>query len=284
MSIFRKRQSLPADSFPIGEGPLLVSLIKHRAVIVLLFLLLTGIAFLWISTRPDIGPEGKFFELLGTVLVPAALVTFLFELFLRASLLREMRSEMALSLRKELGAWREIEQTGFVRVHGRFPLEHVTSNIEKAETNIRILANWLPDPIQLERSLKTALQAGRTVQVILMDPESPQARARGEDLGFSDTGAVPKEIRSSIAELARFAEKEPSIQKLELYLHRRTPSHLLFAWDTTVVVGVYLIGVHSLQGPFLEFSVESAGIGHELIANFDRLLRCSKPLPFVPRA
>jgi hypothetical protein len=220
----------------------------------------------------------KLLELLGTVLVPAALVTFLFELFLRETLMREMRSELALSLRNELGIWRQAEKAGFVRAHAGFPLEYVRNGLETAGTQIRILANWLPDPIQIEHSLQKALDRGTGVQIVLLDPDSPHAKARGRDLGYVDAEAVPKEIRSSIAELARFVEDAPAIRKIDLRLHGQTPTHILFAWDNRLVCGIFLFGVHALQGSFLEFSVEESGIARDLIVHFDKLRGHSKQL------
>jgi hypothetical protein len=276
-----QRHPIPAgDATVPTEEPsqLLASLVRHRATILLLLILLLGIGFLWGSTRFHGGSTSKVFELLGAVLVPAALVTFLFELFLRETLMREMRSELALSLRNELGVWRHAEKAGFVRAHEGFPLEYVRNGLETAATQIRILANWLPDPIQIEHALKTALQRGIPVQIVLLDPESPHAKARGRDLGYIDADAVPKEIRSSIAELARFVEEAPAMQNIDLRLHAQTPTHILFAWDNRLVCGIFLLGVHALQGSFLEFSVKHSGIGRDLVVHFDKLRSHAKQL------
>ena len=244
----------------------------------LLLLVLAGIGLLWLSTRHEVGATNEFLGLLGSVLLPAALVTFLFELFVRTTVLAEVRSELALSVRNELGVWWKMERPGFAAVHPSFPIQYVTENISKARHRVLILANWLPDPIQLEKSLASAINNGADVQVILLDPESPHARDRGRDLESIDTQIVAKEIRASIGELARFSQDARAVKMIDLRLHGRLPTHILFAWDETVLFSTYLLGVHALQASFLEFVVRPSGIAAELIANFEKLRTSARPI------
>jgi hypothetical protein len=168
-------------------------------------------------------------------------------------------------------------ETGFKAIFPAFPLDHVVSCFETARTRVLIFANWFPNAIQIEHSVVAAARNGAEVQIMLLNPESAHAKDRSHDLGYREPDTVSQEIIGSLKELARFVENEGVADRVHVRLHDFTPTHILFGWQDAILLGVYLVTVHALQGPFIEFAVRNSLMGQALLDDFEKKWASAQP-------
>ena len=171
--------------------------------------------------------------------------------------------------------------SGINAIHSAFPLDHVVRHFETARTRVLIFANWFPNTIQIEQSVVAAARNGSEVQIMLLNPESTHAKDRARDLGYQDSDRVSHEIVGSLKELSRFVDNEGVVNRVHVRLHDFTPTYILFGWHETLLLGVYLVTVHALQGPFIEFGVRNSPIGKPLLEDFEKKWASAQPYPLV---
>jgi hypothetical protein len=247
-------------------------LVRYKVIVSALAVLILGGSFLYVSTL-NLRLE-HFTEAVGNVLIPSALIALVYEMYLRRSVVGEMRGEVTDILQREFSTIGQLRERGLQYIYPDFPSLDVHQGFRSAQKRIRILANWFPNIIEIEQWVADALRNGcEAVEIALLDPDSLRGHAlnRNHDLGFADPDFVSREIRSTLTELDRFFAGEGLAEKVSLRLHESTPTHILFAWDDIVLVGTYLTRVQALQGPFIQLSGKQPSIGALFLSNFDRI-------------
>lgn len=169
-----------------------------QARFVILLVLFVGVVFLAIPSSPKVVKD------IGLALITTGAISLVYEIMLRESFLSEMKEQLAESLASEFEVLNRIDDAGIVDVYQTFPTTEVANAFSKA-SEVRIMQTWIPDLITLLRPLKQASINGCVVKVLLLDPSSYLAEARGRELGYSD----PKTASDSCCKRALF-----------LFLHR----------------------------------------------------------------
>jgi hypothetical protein len=262
---------------------------RSKVKLVMLLTVIIGVIFLAIPTPP------KFIRDLGLALVSTGLVSIIYELAVRESLLEDIKAQLAElidSFRRyveeymeekfaELAAKSErnsrLERAGFVDVRE----ELSTSELEKAFANaskVEILQTWVHDFTLLRR-----LQPNCSIKILLLDPESSLVELRSKALGFPDKTAVISNIQINLEEIKRFYREDARTKNIEVEvrLYNAIPPGAIHAWtdikskETTVYLGHYLHGVRAIHTKIFVLQGESA---KDWLNNFYMVWDNSKPL------
>jgi hypothetical protein len=226
--------------------------------VVILFVVTVGVIFLAIPTPP------KVIRDLGLALVTTGLISLIYEVMLRESFLNEMKEQLAESLASEFEVIKRIDKAGIIDIHETFPTSEVARAFSTA-SEVKIMQTWIPDLITLLRPLKQASMQGCTIKILLLDPSSPLAEARGKELGYSDPKTASDSIKNNLAEIVRFCRAEGIAGNIEVRLHSTIPSMSVHSYNDISYIGFYLNRIPAIQSP--QFVVKGHSSYLSVIAN-----------------
>jgi hypothetical protein len=151
-----------------------------------------------------------------------------------------------------------------VQEHERFDQDTFIENLRETGRNIRILDTWtiLLEPkarAQTLQALRTALENGAEVRVLLLDPDSSAAQQRAEELERRNIN-VAAQIMANLRHLHEFREQitEPGPRsRLRVSVYDASPSIQLYQWDGRALISFFPIGKVSFDVPQLEVDMAS---------------------------
>jgi hypothetical protein len=267
--LIRKRK-IVSRLKPISVTDLARLIYRSKVKLVMLFTVTIGVIFLAVPTPP------KFISDLGLAFVSTGLISIIYELAVRESLLENVKAQLAelidpfrnyveeyikgefAELAKKSERSNRLEGAGIIDVRKGLS----TSELEEAFANaskVEIWQTWVHDLYTLLRRL----QPGCCINILLLDPESYLVKLRSKALGFPDETAVISSIQINIEEIKRFYREDARTKniRIEVRLYNTIPPGAIHAWtdikreETTVYLGHYLhrrraihTKIHVLQG------------------------------------
>jgi transcriptional regulator with XRE-family HTH domain len=131
---------------------------------------------------------------------------------------------------------------GITGVHITRPNGIVERYFWESRHCIRIQDTWVADPRRFTAAFLQATNNGVTVQVLLLDPESPYARQRSLDLQLKSELGVSDEIRETITQCGHLRRDGVDV---EVRLYSSLPSIPQIICDEHMFVGFFLHGERS---------------------------------------
>jgi DNA-binding CsgD family transcriptional regulator len=175
---------------------------------------------------------------------------------------------------------------GLERVHLGMPLDLYANWLQQASTCVRILSNWTGIFADQGDLILKAAARGVSIQVMLLDPSSPLARQRSYDLYLGrgdvvvDEEEVPRNIRSSIRQLASLLGGDTGAVELRLY--NAMPSFSVHQSDQHALIGFFPHAERTVQFPLLEILIDSP-FGVLIDEEFTRLWKAATPVDLTPQ-
>jgi hypothetical protein len=268
---------------PGAERSILRQLNKYKLGIVALGIVVIGMVLIVIPhlIHSD-SPAMQILEHLGLVFAPSGLMALVYEVMLRRTFLDEVREQFSLSLGEHFRMIDRLQAAGVRDVHESLPDALISREFENATQSICILQTWIPNLLQIERSLSKVIARGCRIRILLLDPNSIQAEARNEDLGYVDRNTIRHSIELNLKQLASFHTEVGDA--LEVRLYRGTPVLSLYACDDTRFLGFYWRKRRSSQGPQFEIRGRSSLMALEADRHFEDLWAHSSVVKFAPEA
>ena len=119
---------------------------------------------------------------------------------------------------------------------------------------MNVLETWTGYRSQIKDWITEAVEHGATIEMVLLDPDSPQVKYRADAL--ENMADVREEIKLDLKALAtvlgELAQKSGYEGKLEIRLYDATPVVSMYRFDDTWIVASYLWGTDSIMGPQFE--------------------------------
>jgi hypothetical protein len=178
-----------------------------------------------------------------------------------------------------------LAQIGRVREHAYLNYAWFTAQAAGATRSLRLLDTFstlLDGDIsdQFFRALRRAMDSDASVQILLLDPDSPAVTLRARELDQSPEHTdVHREIMRNLRALKRFEQQlTPRLRRLfEVRLYSASAGVTLYQWDDRALVSFLSIGRLSGQGAQLEVLMGSQ-VGSFVDQRFTELWRIGRPM------
>jgi hypothetical protein len=264
----------------IKDRTILRHLNAHKLALVALGILITGMFLVMLPhlIQSD-GAWKAIVEHLGLVFVPSGLMALVYEVMLRRTFLDEIREQFSMSLGEHFRTIDRLHGAGVKDVHEALPDAVINAKLENASRSISILQTWIPNLLQIERSLAKAIERRCRVRILLLDPESAHADARNADLGYIDRNTIRHSIELNLKQLVCFHAEVGDTFEVRLY--SGTPVLSIYACDDTRFLGFYWRKRRSSQGPQFEVHGGASLMGLEADRHFEDLWTDSRPVDFA---
>lgn len=179
-------------------------------------------------------------------------------------------------------------ETTIYHVFAKFPDEKFSDHVCQGQ-QIRILTIWMPYLEMFLDSLYIALRAGASVEILMLEPDSPAAELRSRAISAVNVpvtllgrNRVQKGVADNIAMLAEVAQALTSQQRqgLRVGFYHSLPSVLLYQVDHFCLAGFYLHGRMASHTPQLQVNTRSL-LGQALQTEFETLWKSSRRLALL---
>jgi hypothetical protein len=134
-------------------------------------------------------------------------------------------------------------QTATIIEHPRLDRDALIERVAQCRDTVAILETWTsmlegPYVDRFLLALRSALINGATVQVLLLDPDSPAARLRGEELSRRDASIA---IMGNLHYFARLQNElaEPARTRLQVRIYTSSPSVQMYRWDDKAFISFF---------------------------------------------
>jgi hypothetical protein len=176
-------------------------------------------------------------------------------------------------------------QLGRVREHAHLNYAWFTSQVSGATRSVRLLDTFstlLDNDVtnRFFRAVIRALDREASVQILLLDPDSPAVTLRARELDQAKEHTdVHREIMRNLRVLQRFEQRlTPDARRLlQVRLYSASAGVTLYQWDDQALVSFLSIGRLSGQGAQLEVRMGSQ-VGGFVDERFTELWRIGRPL------
>lgn len=242
--------------------------VYHRTVLLLIsILVLVGAALILLPSILHLGPDSTMREIFrdfGIAVLVAGLVGTGYEYWLRNAFRAEVKQTLSQIINERHAELDKLRVAGVKTIYRVLPHAQLVDKFEGAERSIRILQTWSGDFNAIGYVLARAAKKGCEVNILLLNPDSPQAEQRGRDLGYEDATAVRALIRNDLSTLRKSARQctEEARGRIKVKLYSSTPIMPIYGYDDTNVVGTYWRGRHSQEGPQYELVRPESADGH----------------------
>ena len=176
-------------------------------------------------------------------------------------------------------------QNGRIREMSHLNYDWFTEQVAGATRSIRVLDTFsslldLDITDKFFRALTKVMGREASVQVLLLDPDSPAVAVRARELDQAPEHTdVRREIMRNLRVLQRFEQLLPADARrlFEVRLYSASSGVTLYQWDDRALVSFLSIGRLSGQGAQLEVTMSSQ-VGAFVDQRFAELWRFSRPL------
>lgn len=169
-----------------------------------------------------------------------------------------------------------------VEEHPRFDQQEFSAHVATASDLVAVMdtANHMLEGAgrgPFLRALRSAMDNGALVRVLLLDPDSAAATQRAEEIRPVDVRRV---IRDNLRHLNDFADALPPAQRdrFQVRIYDASPSIQMFRWDGKALISFFPIGVRASASPHLEVYLDSP-LGEFVQGRFDQLWRHESTRP-----
>jgi len=233
------------------------TLYRSRLFIAALVLILSGLVLVGLPHIPEAGIDihGTFGVLLrdiGVTLLIAGLVATFYETLTREAFMREVEQTLDRIISERYKELDQLRIAGLNTIHEELYYANVAQRFREASNSIRILQTWSGDFNALASSLKKAAERGCDIRILLLNPDSDQAKYRAKDLKHSkDKVATLTEGDLSILSALRHMNQKLK-DNMTVKLYDATPVIAIYGCDDINIVGTYWNGRYSQEGPQYE--------------------------------
>lgn len=181
--------------------------------------------------------------------------------------------------------WKVPKKTN-VTCHDELAAEEIYITGLGAERPVRIVSTWIPNWEFVQRCFTQALGRSAAIQVLLLDPNSPQAAYCADALCMSPD-AMQQEIHGSLRALDDFY-RDQEISKLapsrfEVRLYDHIPIASIFWYDDTAYVGPHWMRQHSTLIPQFRLERDKNSMAFcSMEQHFDALWAGASKRRFLP--
>ncbi|MFC3503174.1 hypothetical protein ACFOOK_19645 [Micromonospora krabiensis] len=134
-------------------------------------------------------------------------------------------------------------QTASIIEHPRLDRDALIERVARSRELVAILETWTsmlegPYARRFVAALRSALANGASVRMLLLDPDSPAVRLRGEELRRRDASVA---ILNNLWHLARLHEELPESarSRLEVRIYTAAPSVQMYRWDSKAFISFF---------------------------------------------
>jgi hypothetical protein len=259
----------------------LKTIFRQKSAIASLIIAFIGVLLIILSQGSNPVPEylKEYLNLLGIALVPSGVISLIYEYMLRETFLREMRSQLLDSLQSEFSPLFAIKDAGIQALHDEFPADDIVEGISNAQIYIKIFTTWIPIIEKIERPFLNAAKRGCKIKILILNPDSPFAKSRSNDLGFASDTYVQGQINNGLDELVRYCSQNHILGKVDIRLYDSTPTLFFIAYDDTFIFCPYFknkMGIHTWQ---IEVKGVNSFLVKSLTEHFDAIWKTAEPYP-----
>lgn len=252
---------------------------EYKTIIIALIVVILGAIILAVSFFIEVSAGvSELLITIGTVLIPSGFVSLIYEYSLRRTFLIEMRNIMMECMKQQFGFASELQDLGIVKFHRALPTDVIVKGFSNSQNCIKILQTWTPDIVPIEQSFCDAAKRGCSIQILFLNPESPLAKNRAADLGYSDISSVITNINSTIAELVRFCDTNQISNHVKIRLYDSTPTFSLYIFDNTAFLGIFWRRTMAISGFQMEIKGPNSSIWQFIDRQFSYIWKEAEPL------
>ncbi|MFC5925336.1 hypothetical protein [Micromonospora vulcania] len=138
--------------------------------------------------------------------------------------------------------FRELQTVSIIE-HPRLDRDALIERVSQSREIVAILETWTsmlegPYAARFVAALRSALANGAAVKVLLLDPDSPAVRLRGEELRRRDASVA---ILNNLWHLARLSEELPESARarLQVRVYSAAPSVQMYRWDGKAFISFF---------------------------------------------
>jgi hypothetical protein len=256
-------------------------------IVALVLLLLGGILLLWVASR---GEQHIWLDLLrdfGIAALISAILGTAYEYLLRHDYEGSMRDNLRALLETE-EILRERYETrlesfkkaGVIRMYPKLTgelLEAKFSDAMQGKLEIKILQTWTGiEEGDIMSRIREALNAGCTIRILLLNPESTQVRYRAHSLNMEESDFRGR-IISNLRALNAMNETAPGAGTITVKVYDALPAFHVFDFGTTKLMAPYWRMKTSTQGPQFEIA-EVSTLGGIINKHFNDLWNDERPM------
>lgn len=251
------------------------------AMTISLGIVLIGVVLLWISVDLTDAKYKELAKSFALALIPAGIISVLLDVSLKRSFVSELERSSKQALSGTIYSVDRFHKLGVNDVAGKLPDDLIAKGIKNSIKSVRILNTWMPNHVSIEKELIAASNSNVDIKILLLDPTSPHAEARANDLGFYGVPEYAKnKIESSLIEITKIFNLAGRPKNFELRLFTATPTIVLHAFDSNSFVGMFWYGRSSLSGPQINIGNPASDLGESIESHFMSVWETSEPYEF----
>ncbi|HEX6711413.1 MAG TPA: DUF5919 domain-containing protein [Rubrobacter sp.] len=203
-------------------------------------LALAGLLFLALPYFLDLDPAEQnirgFLRDIGSALLISGLLGAIFEYSSRRGFIAQVEESLSDVITKRYSILEEARESGVDSIYSSLP-DGIAKKFQQA-SSIRILQTWIGNLDGISDSLRKAANNNCTVQILLLDPDSVQARYRSKDQGENDTAAKLR-IEANLDHLNRLMSEPKTKDNIKVKTYDATPILTIYGYDNIDIVGLY---------------------------------------------
>ncbi|HJQ27960.1 MAG TPA: DUF5919 domain-containing protein [Rubrobacter sp.] len=211
-----------------------------RAFVGALLLALAGFLFLALPYFLDTSPSEQnirgFLRDIGSALLISGLLGAIFEYSSRRGFIAQVEESLSDVITKRYSILEEARESGVDSIYSSLP-DGIEKKFQQA-SSIRVLQTWIGNLDRIADSLRKAANNNCTVQILLLDPNSVQARYRSKDQGENETAAKQR-IEINLNHLERLMSEPNTRGNIEVRTYDATPTMTIYGYDNIDIVGLY---------------------------------------------
>ena len=247
---------------------------KYYLLVVVLFLV-GLILMLYASNNHSENHWIRFIGEIGAFVAAAIGSHFIYDRFLR-------KDEELLFVEK-LRQLQFEKESGIITTYEKFPLQDFVDDAKSGKHKLWILQTWISNLISIEDSIRAALEKNMTVDILILNPKSNSAMARGIELGMvDDDDHVSREINSNLSKLSQLSSelKHPSNFKIKLYDGNGIFD--IYGIDDNIYLGFFWRKKNSIEAPHLKLKLKdnSSYFSYYAKRHFDIIWENARPVNF----
>jgi hypothetical protein len=221
---------------------------KYYLIVGIVFLI--GLILMLIAENHQ--TENHWIHFIGEIgaFVAAAIASH----FIYAKLIR--KDEEILLVEKLKQVQYELE-SGIISSHEKLPVYDFEYDVMVGKHKIWILQTWIGNFIPVENAIRIALEKNMEVEILILNPKSNYAKARGQELGVvEDTDYVPREINSNLAKFFQLYSESNHPNNFEIRLFDGNSTFSIYAVDDIIYLGFFWRKRNCTESPHLKLKLK----------------------------
>jgi heme-degrading monooxygenase HmoA len=209
---------------------------------------------------------------LGIAAIISALLGSAYEYVLRGEFIKDAQTGLRDVLKEDREKLDRFRAAGLETIHDELTIDLLEQNflnvMRKAQRDlrgstppprIRILETWTGFALEgIMGLVKEAASVGCRVEILLLDPRSPQVAYRARAM-HEGTRSIKGQIEDELQKLCRISSElqESGNPNLEVKVYDAAPTNHIYDFDGTMIIGIYWRRLASFMGPQFELVAQN---------------------------